>query len=222
MTPFSREPPEPSGHRGLQLAREDPPHLQAADYFGDRAFRRFSRHRRMLLPRHCRPALGAAAARVPCARPAGYCAGPVAGRGWAWPVKRGSGAISALASRQVPFLFPFFSFFFFPPFPFFSFPLSPSPLLISFFLLTFPPRCHACRCAHRDNTLAKASRYLPEVYDRVMCATSSPMPIPAARQRIIQARAPARAHVVIHARRHLIRAHVDKRRQVREPEYVQI
>jgi len=35
---------------GLQLAREDPAHLQAADSFGDRALRRFSRHRQMLLP----------------------------------------------------------------------------------------------------------------------------------------------------------------------------
>ena len=44
-----REPPEPSGHRSLQLAREDPAHLQAADCFGDQALRRFSSHRLLLL-----------------------------------------------------------------------------------------------------------------------------------------------------------------------------
>ena len=44
MTPPGREPPEPSGHRGLQLAREDPAHLEAADSFGDRAMRRCRGH----------------------------------------------------------------------------------------------------------------------------------------------------------------------------------
>ena len=62
-------------------AREDPAHLEAVDCCGDRALRRFSHHHYMLLP---------------CARPAGCCAGTMAGPGWAWRGKRGSGTRSVL------------------------------------------------------------------------------------------------------------------------------
>ena len=81
VTPSGPEPPDPSGHRSRQLAREDPADLQAADRFGDQALRRCSRHRHMLLTL----AGGQLRALLPhgctCVRPAGCCAGPLAGPG---------------------------------------------------------------------------------------------------------------------------------------------
>ena len=69
-------PPLPGTARTIRprrspAGREDPAHLQAADCFGNRALRRFSCHRQMLLPRPGRPVPCTAAARLRCARPAG-------------------------------------------------------------------------------------------------------------------------------------------------------
>src|SRR4249920_1279556 len=60
-------PREPSDDRSLQLAREDPAHLEAVDFFGDQAPGRLSRHH-LLRPRSCRPVRKTLASLLPSAR----------------------------------------------------------------------------------------------------------------------------------------------------------